>query len=404
MANTPWWKTRRAAVTATFAAVAAAYAVTCAALDPRVEVDPPRVDAAMRAAADYLVRHAGADGRFVYEVDGAGAPVGGGRYNVLRHAGAIYSLAMYHELRPTPAVRDTLVRAARTLRARHVAPVAGLPGRSAVFSLPGEEAGGAREAKLGGAGLGLVALIAARALDPSVVDVDTLRQIGAFVEFMQRPDGSFRSKYSERDAFARDFDSLYYPGEAILGVAMLYEIDRDPRWLSLALRAARALIDRQRKMARLPNDHWLMIAIARLLPHVADAVDPPVTRDELVAHAIALGDAMRREQRWTRLVPGAAGAFTPDARVTPTTTRLEGLAAIALAVGSDHPARARFAEAIEDGIAFALACQVAAGPHRGGFRRALRRWFVGDDWQHVRVDYVQHALSALVGYAKIRGM
>ena len=66
-----------------------------------------------------------------------------------------------------------------------------------------------------------MALVRARSLLPRLVSVTTLREIGNFILFMQREDGSFRSKYCERHKFAHDFDSLYYPGEAILGLVGL---------------------------------------------------------------------------------------------------------------------------------------------------------------------------------------
>jgi hypothetical protein len=378
----------------------AAYLTTCKVLDPRVQVTRTGVQHSMAAAADYLVAHNLDNGRFIYEVDGEGASTGP-RYNVLRHSGAVYSLSMYHGLEPSPELRDTILRAGAYLRDHHVFPVQDLPDTSTVFSLPREEAGRERVAKLGGAGLGLVALVRARALDESLISIDELRQIANFILFMQAEDGSFRSKYSERIKFDDDFNSLYYPGEAILALVELYRVDRDPRWLDAALRATQSLIARQRSYDKLPNDHWLMIAISQLSTVIGDAVDPPVDLDTMLDHAVALGDAMIWEQRWTSLIPGMYGAFTPDARTTPSSTRLEGLAALYQALPASHPARDRLRTSINRGIGFILACQDDDGANRGAFRRALRRRFVGESWRHVRIDYVQHALSAVVGYVRI---
>jgi hypothetical protein len=51
------------------------------------------------------------------------------------------------------------------------------------------------EAKLGGAGLGLVALVRLAKMQPGAVPIDEGRRLGQFVAFLQRGDGSFYSKY-----------------------------------------------------------------------------------------------------------------------------------------------------------------------------------------------------------------
>ena len=393
----PAWIRRKKTIAAGVVLVLlSAYLATCAILDPRIEPTRARLEQSMAGAVDYLVGHTLANGRFVYEVDGAG--VASSRYNVLRHAGTIYSLSMVHAIRPAPELREVILRAASYLRDRHLAPVRDLPGRSAVFSLPGEESGRERVAKLGASGLGLLALLRARALDDNLVSVDVLHEIAEFILFLQQPDGAFRSKYSESSDFADDFESLYYPGEAILSLTELYELDRDPRWLEAALRAVRSLIDRQRAMASQPPDHWLMIAIAKLTTVHADAVAAPVGYDEMIDHAIAIGVTMIDTQQWTRWVPGVTGAFGADGRSTPSSTRLEGLIAIYHALAKDHQARPILRASIERGLAFVLACQETSGPNRGGVREALRELGGGADWEHVRIDYVQHALSAMVGW------
>jgi hypothetical protein len=372
------------------------YGVACKLFDPRLAPTPDRLEKSMAMAVDFLEAHTLESGRFIYEVDGKGEP-SGTKYNVLRHAGTIYSLTQYHAIAPSPELRELILRASRYLVERHVSPVRDLPGRSTIFSLPGEEEGRERSAKLGAAGLGLIALTSARALDETVVSVEVLREMGAFILFMQQPDGSFRSKYSETSQFADDFDSLYYPGEAIFGLTMLYELDRDPRWLEAALRAVRSLIDRQRAMDEPPPDHWLMIATGKLATVYDQAVAPPVTLDEMLGHAIAIGGGMISIQQWVALIPGFTGAFGGDGRSTPSATRLEGLIAIHRVLPDDHPAKPTLTASIHSGVSFLLACQETDGPNVGGFREALRRLGGGRNWRHVRIDYVQHALSALIG-------
>ncbi len=98
----------------------------------------------------------------------------------------------------------------------------------------------------------------------------------------------------------------------------------------------------------------------------------------------------------------ARGAFTPDGRTTPTATRVEGLAAMALWLPRATPKEAIEHEAVvaavEAGVAFLKAAQLTDGPAQGGFPRVSPRCASSDPRAHeVRVDYTHHALSAFLG-------
>jgi hypothetical protein len=373
----------------------------------RAAATPERVRDAIDAAAAYLHRHQ-QDGRFVYRIRMDGSTPGP-RYNVVRHAGALYGLAQHFELSGSDASRQAVLEGARELRRRYLHPVRGVPGAMAVFSLAPEEVEGSRYAKLGGSALGLVALLAARDLDPEAVPLDELRGLGEFILFMQEANGRFRAKYHEQAGFAHDFESVYYPGEAILALARLHRADPDPRWLSAALDAAAFLVRSRQGATRLPNDHWLMIATADLLPLLDAVDDPPISREALLAHAIALGHTMLEEQRRAARELDAPGSFLPEGTSTPTATRLEGLAALHSVLSERHePLRRQIRTAIERGIAFLLRCQVRGGRADGGVLRALRPLpGAPPDFnrrqQEIRIDYNQHALSALIGWLRVEG-
>src|SRR5271165_7057192 len=85
---------------------------------------PPSSDEINRAitlAATYLERACGPDGRFAYRVD-----VNSGEqstpYNIVRHAGAIYALAMVRKTTPDDQALDAMLRAASFLRRNYIAP------------------------------------------------------------------------------------------------------------------------------------------------------------------------------------------------------------------------------------------------------------------------------------------
>ena len=60
-------------------------------------------------------------------------------YNILRHAGSIYSLLQYNEKRPSPEVDAAILRGSKYLRSRYIRPVKDHPELLAAFSRPDEE-------------------------------------------------------------------------------------------------------------------------------------------------------------------------------------------------------------------------------------------------------------------------
>jgi hypothetical protein len=233
-----------------------------------------------------------------------------------------------------------------------------------------------------------------------------LRQVGQFILFMQEESGHFRSKYNETRHAFEDFESEYYPGEAILALSLLHRVDPDPQWLNAALRGVLFLEESRQGLAvnHLPNDHWLMIASAALLPQFAAAASPPISRERVLGHVLDLGRMMLNDQRLVAWIPGRQGAFTPDGGTTPSATRLEGLLALERLLPLEHPERPRVHAAIADGLRYVLRAQVETGPAKGGFTAVLPGWHLIREQREaaaeIRIDYVQHALSALIGHSQ----
>ena len=392
--------------------VLALYAASLRVFDPRMELTPQTVESAAEGASGYLVRKLDADGRFEYAIHLDGLPLKE-EYNVLRHAGTVYGLSLYYELTGDAPSYEAILRAARYLLRRHVRPVVQHPELQAVFSLPGEEIRGTNaQAKLGGSALGLIALIKARELDVDAVSLAVLREVGGFLLFMQEENGHFRSIYEETGQFVAGFQSVFYPGEAILALTLLHEADSDPRWLDAALRGI-AYLERSRqgmRIGQLPIDHWLMIASEAALRHYSAAQAPPISRAQIVNHALAIGTKMIREQWRISLLPSMQGSFVSDGEITSSSARLEGLVALYNLLPMDHHDRPRILESIEAGLGFVLRAQVQSGAGQGGFTRSFRKRLgfsreirdANRRQAEIRIDYVQHALSALVGYQEIR--
>ena len=353
---------------------------------------PSPLEVAAERAADYLTRQCLPDGRFVYRrhLDPKITPRPS--YNVLRHAGAIYALAAYQKVHPKAEVAACLGRATSHLWS-YVRPLDETDPQSplAVWSAKDPSM-----AKLGGAGLTLVALGGVGAL----VDVGAKRQdglrIAAFIRLMQQPDGGFASKYFADRGPDTSWTSLYYPGEAALGLVML----DDPEARSTAERALDFLARSRAGQPRVPPDHWALIATEALLRRPrpeAPAVAPGLSH-RLLDHARQVVDSILAAVGDHAPESPFAGSFGADGRTTPTATRLEGLLAARRFLTREVDAARREAidEALADGIAFLMRTQRPDGamPRRAAWRADDAGPRAGE----VRIDYVQHALSAYLGY------
>ncbi len=358
-----------------------------------------QVNQAIALSAAYLERARGPDGKFAYKVD-----IGSGKeshsYDIIRHAGAMYALAMANRSHPDPQAVAALIRAAKFLRENYIG--AGIrAGQEVVWSQPlSDNPEGRRSesreryAELGGTGLGLVALAAARKVNPQLVPLEQLQALGRFALFLQREDGSFVHKYRAESGPVSNWESLYYPGEAALGFIELYETDHSPEWLAAAGKALSYLAKSRTGLSSVPADHWALIATAKLVPY-CDEGACSVSRAELVEHAAQVCESILRDQFKGSAAVGLDGAFDPTGRTAPAATRLEGLLA-SLTFLPKNELRDRIEVAAGRGITFLLRAQIVSGPEAGGIPGAII--ISARDSSQIRIDYVQHALCAWLQY------
>ena len=376
------------------------------------------LDQICKMMRDYLVKSLREDGRFVYAVSAHSAEVSrnGGRYNMLRHAGAIYSLAMYADWAKDETIAETLLRSSRFMTESSMRPLADRNDILALWSFP--EISGYQhpvKAKLGGAGLALIALCRAQKIDSNLTSISILRKLGEFILYMQKSDGSFHSLYLPmKGGRNSEFTSLYYPGEAALGLCMLYEIDPQEKWLMSAAKAL-AYLARQRRKLKLNEvlpDHWALIATGKVLKLHNYLGCAPISKERLQKHAVQICRKMLSEQIKTAENPKFVGGFVPDGRTTPTAIRLEGLLEALTYLPDDKPVlKKKIVKAVHHGMRFLVQGLIHEGKYCGGVTRALSPLndpsfiaLVGDLAQfnrridEIRIDYVQHAMSAIIQY------
>jgi hypothetical protein len=364
---------------------------------------------AVALGAEYLVHATKPDGEYVY-LDHLDPKVSEPFvYNELRHAGALYPLGEYSvRYHRDPKVVAAMVRAAKFYVRKYVAPVPDTNGKImpdvlGSWTVPQDEGlTGNREIKLGGVGLGLVGLVETERVSKGTTSLQTLRGLGNCLAFLQETDGSFYSKYDPKKGGKQDrWNSMYYPGEAALGLGLLYEFDPDPkqktRWLNMAFRALGYLAKSRAHDSNLESDHWTLIAIGKLWPHYP-ASDQAVPRNLILEHAVKL----------SRYILDDPNLHSP--RTTPAATRLEGLLAIHDVLPNEQDAMRREIEAVaEQEIARLIASQVKSGELKGAIPRdffatppapgesAMNNGEI-DRAGEIRIDYIQHAISAMMAY------
>ena len=372
-------------------------------------VDDAAVEQAAHTAAAYIRAHNDpVTGAFTYTANLDPTVPVVRDYSILRHQGTVYSLGMYDDRFPDPQNVAVMRRAVEYMRACCYKPL----DDQGVIAIH-EPAIVAKQAaryyyKLGGAGLGLLALASVERKSPGFVPREEMTGVAAFGRLLQQRDGSFFSLYNEKEGGPTAYNkSLYYPGEMAKGWVALFELHPDEvESLQDASRALEYLARTRARSGSAPADHWALLATARLLDAAASkGIDVP--REKLINHALQVCDAMLEEARHPQPIPAMEGSLAPRGAVTPTATRLEGLQAALTFLPPDHPIVPHMRAAIDRGIDFLLRAQVKDGPYAGGMPQAITRLPEdGSSEVHgfnqrateIRIDYVQHSLSALVQY------
>ena len=367
--------------------------------------------AAIHRSARYLIHTNQENGQFVYRQYLDGRSSTKIRYNMLRHAGVLYSLAEYYDWQTDDTVLAVLQRGVDFMRSQ-LAVVPTRPDVLALWSNPDVTGSKSlKSAKLGGAGLALVTLARLRSIDPNAVSLDEMRRLGEFIGWMQKGNGEFYSKYlfSERDR-TDAFVSLYYPGEAILGLTMLYEADPQPMWLEIAYNGLSFLARSRAGQSTVPADHWALIATSQILPHLSN-LPATASHERLVEHALQICTSILSERSSLPVSNSRLGGFVWDGRTCPTATRLEGLlSCLEFMPKQQNNLHVHMVDSIRDGMDFLLKTQVRSGPNSGAMPRAIGRLpgeqsVVNAEFNRrvveVRMDYVQHAMCAMIAYDQL---
>jgi hypothetical protein len=355
---------------------------------PAGNIDKLRLMTAARLGGDYLVRHQRPDGSFNYWYDPLSEAVSTDGYNILRHAGTTVSLLDLHaaigEQRYLESARKALLHLQTRFRKAK-------GGAVYVLDLDGK-------AKLGANGLALIGLARylLQAERPQKGFSEDAPRLAKMILSLQRPDGSFESYHRIKGDEPSGSVSLYYPGEAMLGLLSLYKLNGDGSLLGAVRRGADYLIKAQQGSSERPLDAWFM--------QVLEILHQLSAEERYARHTLALAEVMMAGQYDAKAGDQKAGGFGPgEPRAAQAASRAEGLLAayrLSRVVGDSRAAG--IAAVLKASVRFQLSQQYSsanseflANPLRaaGGFRESPTSG-------RVRIDFVQHNISALLGVAE----
>lgn len=351
----------------------------------------------IRLAARWFVPIQRAGGAFPYTYDPGQDRYGFETYNEVRHAGVTYALFQACQLCDDEALRLCAGKAADFIVDSSVS----VPEGGAAYLYQGR-------CKLGGEALAIVALLEGRHGLQSQHWDDAIIALAELLLGMELPDEPGRY-FQSYDAATHEKllgpNSNYYPGEALLALTRLHRAFPDGPWLDAARRAARYLIHvkdgDQIAAGNVPrDDHWLTIALSELY-----RFDP---NPEYATIALLQADRMAGSQyQADDAEPWRIGAAmrVPTPSFPSTATHGEALdAAWELAkVRGDAKAVERCSRAALRSVQFLLRVQFTdANTTRFAHpEHAIGAWAQDIDQPIVRLDYVQHGLSALIGASRM---
>ncbi len=362
-----------------------------AALDARALADLSYERA--RLGARWLARNVRPSGKYQYVYDPEANRYENGKYNPVRHAGVTYSL-----FQATEAFGDDSLRIAAEKATRFMidsSPLVEDGRRAFVF---------ANRSKLGAQALALVALLERRRVVGDSLYDGEIREMAEFLLSMEIPEepGRYFQSYSTTQG-GRLYTpfSDYYPGEALLALVRLDQQFPDGPYLKYAQRAAHYLVhvrdgDLPSLMSVPREDHWLTMALAELYPIVPDPAYVQVVSlqaESMLGHQYTQGDG----NAWA---VGASRLRNP-VNYTSTATKAEALiAAWQLArLRGDAELESRLANGARRTVQFLMRVQYT-DENSAPFRRPDRligAWSQDVVKPYVRMDFVQHSVSALLG-------
>lgn len=332
---------------------------------------------------EYLLSVLNDEGKFDYEYNPI-LDTSSPSYNILRHAGTVYSMIEVYERTRDPELLDGIERSLTYLTER----MKECPGVADALCVVERN-----QIKLGGNGLTLLAFASYEHVTGDKQYREIMEQLAKWIVAVQDESGDFTIHIQYTNGSVSDFRSEYYPGEAMYGLMRLYALDGNETWYETAKRGALYILQEREDIffTNLPHDHWLLYALREL--HLVDQNDVYTDHARKLIWAISFVQQKDGEKY--------PGGFYTVPRTSPTATRVEGLNAAyrILSDSSDTISAAIAKTTAMRGAAFLASLQYDDERIRetGATQRAYGGFPGSVEDPAIRIDYVQHTLSALGG-------
>ncbi|MGA1848248.1 MAG: hypothetical protein ACMUHB_02810 [Thermoplasmatota archaeon] len=345
------------------------------------------IDSYLRSSGDYLVKHIQTNGKWDYEYD----PVKDEnlkKYNILRHAGTTYSLALIFKYTRDPDYHNGTVNSLNYLLSKHLR-FGEMEGDEIAFMVDNGYA------KLGGAALTILAIVEVEEIDPEARYERELNALGEFILKMQKKDGSFQCFYLMKE----DEHSDFYPGEALLALARMYDHTRDDRYLQ-------TLID--------GLDHYngyFGTGYTAYTPWATEAMAYAYNwtgNTSLLDHSYRMAESCRAGQNLPRegIDPYIIGGWGSEPKAN-TASRVEGVTDAYLMAkrAGDTDRQERYGQTMEYSSWFLLSLQFDDEESQTypSPEMVVGGTPLGHSDHNIRIDYVQHAVVVMVKIMVYRG-
>ncbi len=316
--------------------------------------------------AKFLSSITGHDGRFKYRYNPERNVVHEG-YNVLRHAGTIWSMLDVFSQTKDEQLLDAGKNAVTYLLNNYLQFF-----RTYNNACICED----NKVKLGGNALGIIALASLYKITNDEFLISVSKRLAHFMIAVREPDGDLIHKRYFRSGKISAFRSMYYTGEALLALLILHNITGDEKLLAVVVEIEQMLAPKNYGVEE--HSHWMLYALAEL-----SKID---NSEMYYTHAAAIAENI---------------LDYPDylswGRSTPIACRSEGLIAFVNMVRPDGVDDTILVEKCMEQIRHNLSCQKSYLLPDGAFIRGG-----ADRRRHeVRIDYVQHNISSFLHFSEL---
>lgn len=369
--------------------------------------DSNNVYKAIQRAADYLINSILENGQFLYKRNlNPAYDKTKNEYNILRHAGAIYSVVPYMIENNRLENAKKIYKAGLWLKTQLIY-IEGSNRLKAIWSPVENEDTEFSQAKLGGSALCLIALMEIEKLYPGFTDDSTFNALGNFITFMQKENGDFYSRYNSDYGGKLEFNkSLFYPGQAILSLVYLYEYSKEKVWIEKAVKGLGFLIKQRKFDGGLELDHWFLIATNKILPHLS-LPDIKLSYNDIIEHSKGICKNFIEYYKEVNVISDNYGCLSNDGSTCYTASTVEGLtSALQFIPDTEVHLKKKINVLVRQGIIFLLRAQIKEQKFIGAMPYKIMPWTnnYGEEIEklgEIRIDYVQHSLSALRNYYKL---